>query len=30
MQLIPSDLHGDMRHAGGHQEINLLGVLQWT
>lgn len=30
MMLIPSDLHGDVRHAGGCQQIASLGVLQWT
>jgi Skp family chaperone for outer membrane proteins len=30
MQLVPRDLHEEMRHAGGHQQIKLLGVLKWT
>jgi hypothetical protein len=30
MLLVPNDLHQDIRHTGGCQQIALLGVLQWT
>jgi len=30
MQLVPLDLHREIRHAGGHQQVKLLGELKWT
>jgi hypothetical protein len=29
MQLVPRDLHGDIRHTGGGEQIREMGVLTW-